>query len=299
MTLRRSILLVGGDDEAAPRHAITTSNADLVCLDLEDTVVPSRKAAARQQIARLLSEDIWGRSARAFRINAATTPYAQDDLVDVLSACRGRVDTVFLSKADTVHDIWWADQLITRLSAELGIGHTIKMTVGIESAQALTHVDAIASCSRRIESLGFAIGDLSTSLGVRVGPYLHDRSLYPGDLYHFVRARINLAAKANGLLALDGPWPMINDHATLAEDARWGAMLGYDGKMALAIEQVKVIHEAYRPTPAELARAQLLMKKYEEATAQGRGHGLVDGEFIDLVTLGHARATISKASAPI
>jgi len=299
MALRRSVLLVGGDDEATQRRAITQGGADLVCLDLEDTVVPDRKPAARAQIARLLAEDIWGRTARAYRINAASTPWWRDDLLEVLRPARGRVDTVFLSKVDTPDDVRCVDEVLEQLTRELGLKHTIRMTVGIETAQALTAIDAIASASKRIESLGFAIGDLSTSLGVRVGPYLHNRALYPGDLFHFVKSRINLAAKTNGLLSLDGPWPMINDHATLAEDARWGAMLGLDGKMALAIEQVRVIHEAYRPTEAELTRARMLVQKYEEAVAQGRGHGLVNGEFIDLVTLAHARDTISRSEAPL
>jgi citrate lyase subunit beta/citryl-CoA lyase len=298
MALRRSVLLVGGNDEATQRAGIA-SNADVVCLDLEDTVAPERKAFARGQIARLLAEDIWGRSARAYRINGVSTPYAHADIVDVVTACKGHVDIIFMSKVESDHDVWWADQLLTKLSSELGLTHTIRLAVGIESAKALTRVDAIASASPRIEALGFAIGDLNISLGVRIGQYLHDRSLYPGDLNHFTRSRINLAAKSNGLLAIDGPWPMINDHATLDQDARWGAMLGYDGKIALSADQIPVIHEAFRPTPTEVARAELLIRKFNEAAARGEAHGLVDGEFIDPVTLGLMRATLEKAAAPL
>lgn len=299
MPLRRSVLLAAGDDEARLRASIATANADLVCLDLEDTVVPERKGAARAMIARLFSADIWGRTQRAYRINAVATPFAHDDVVEVLTACRGRVDTIFMSKADGADDVRWVDQLVSRLSVELGVDQRIGLTVGIESAQALTRVDDIAASSPRIDALGFAIGDLSNSLGVRVGPYLRNRSLYPGDLYHFVRARINLAAKARGLQSLDGPWPMINDHATLLEDARWGAMLGFDGKMALSVDQVKVIHEAYRPSAEEIQHARRLLALYEKSAAQGSGHGFIDGEFIDLVSVGQARDTLARAAAPL
>ena len=235
MPLRRTTLFVSGTmDEAAQRQIISTCGADLVSLDLEDTVVPARKAEARKTIAKLLTEDIWGRSDRAVRINAVTSPFAKDDLVEVLTGARGRVDTILMSKPESADEIRWVDQEITRLGKEVGFDHPIKLCVGIESAQALTDIDKIAASSPRIECLGFAIGDLSGSLGIPVGMFMQDRSLYPGDLFHFHRARINLAAKTHGLMAMDAPWPVINDHATLAEDARWGMMMGFDGKLALA-----------------------------------------------------------------
>jgi citrate lyase subunit beta/citryl-CoA lyase len=299
MLLRRSVLLAAGEDENQLRDTIVGADADLICLDLEDTVAPSRKAQARERVARLLNADIWGRSGRAFRINAFDTPYAHEDLVAVLGAAGGRVDAILLSKVESEREVWWADQLITRLAGECGFEDRIKLIVGIESARALTDIDHIAASSQRIEMLGFAIGDLSISLGVRIGPYLQDRSLYPGDLNHFVRARINLAAKAHGLLALDGPWPMINDHATLAEDARWGSMLGMDGKLALAPEQIGVIHEVYRPSKAEVAWAERMLALYRSSLEAGEGSGVCDGQFFDPVTVGLAQATLARAAAPL
>lgn len=299
MSLRRSILLAAGDDEARLRETIRAANADMICLDLEDTVVPECKPAARAMIARLFNADIWGRTARAYRINALSTPFAEADLVDVIGNAPGRVDAVFMSKVDSEAEVVRADAIIARVAAGRSDADAIRLVVGIESAQALTRIDRIAASSPRIEMLGFAIGDLSNSLGVRVGPYLRDRGLYPGDLYHFVRSRINLAAKAHGQQSLDGPWPMINDHATLAEDARWGAMLGMDGKMALSVDQVRVIHEAYRPTEGEIARARRLLDLYAKAVAQGAGHGLIEGEFIDAVTVGQSQATLRRAAAPL
>lgn len=299
MALRRSVLLAAGENERQLEQMIRTSNADLVCLDLEDTVAPSRKKPARERVARLLAADIWGRSGRAFRINAFDTPYAHDDLVEVLIAARGRVDTIFLSKVESEREVWWADQLITRLAREHGFDSDIKLCVGIESASALTDIDRIAASSSRIEMLGFAIGDLSISLGVRIGSYLQDRSLYPGDLNHFVRARINLAAKAHGLQALDGPWPNVNDHATLAEDARWGAMLGMDGKLALAVDQVRVIHEAYRPSTAEVQWSERMLELFRKSVEAGEGSGVSDGQFFDPVTVGLAQATLARAAAPL
>ena len=98
---------------------------------------------------------------------------------------------------------------------------------------------------------------------------------------------------------MDAPWPIINDHATLAEDARWGMMLGFDGKLALAPEQIKVIHTAYRPTPDQIAHAEWTLEQYRKSVASGDGSTTVDGEFLDMVNVGFAEKTLSRAAAPV
>ncbi|WP_231469621.1 CoA ester lyase [Novosphingobium sp. CECT 9465] len=214
--------------------------------------------------------------------------------------CKGdNRHTLFLSKPDTVEDILWVDERIAELRQKGASLHSIGYVVGIESAQALTYIDKLASCSPNIEALGFAIGDISGSLGIHIAAYIMDRSLYPGDLFHFHRARIILAARTHGLWALDAPWPVINDHATLAQDARWGAMMGFDGKLVLASEQVRVVHEAYRPTDAELNRARSILAKMDELKSVGEGAGMAEGEFLDPVVIAPAMATIARAEAPL
>lgn len=300
MKLRRTTIFIPGTlGEAETRQRIQTCNADLICLDLEDTVAPERKQEARESIVRMLHEDIWGRSAKAVRINAVSSPFASDDIATVVGKAGGKLDTIFLSKPETVDEIQWLDGEIGRHRAMAGFENAIGYVVGIESAQALTNIDRLASCSANIEALGFAIGDLSASLGVHIAAYIMDRSLYPGDLFHFHRARIILAARTYGLWALDAPWPIINDHATLAQDARWGAMMGFDGKLVLAPEQVRVVHEAYRPTSAELERARMVLAQMEAMQAAGDGSGMAGGEFLDPVVIAPAMATIARAEAPL
>jgi citrate lyase subunit beta / citryl-CoA lyase len=300
MKLRRTTLFVPGTmPEPQVRETIATCNADLICLDLEDTVAPARKSEARALIVRLLNEDIWGRSARAVRINAVSSAHAEADIVAVVGGAGNRVGTLLLSKPESTTEIAWIDALIARLRAERSIGEAIGYLVGIESARALTDIDKLASCSPNVEGLGFAIGDLSASLGVHISAYLQDRTLYPGDLFHFHRARIILAARTYGLWALDAPWPMVNDHATLAEDARWGAMMGFDGKLVLVPAQVRTVHEAYRPTEAELNYARQVLERMERLSRSGDASGVVDGQFIDPVVIAPARATIARAEAPL
>jgi citrate lyase subunit beta / citryl-CoA lyase len=296
MKLRRTTIFIPGTmAEDQMREMIGSCGADLICLDLEDTVIPARKAEAREMIVRLLNADIWGRAARAVRINAVSSPYAEDDIRVVVSGAGVRIDTLLLSKPESAEEILWIDGII----AEYQLSHRIGYIVGIESAWALTHIDMLSSCSPNVEALGFAIGDLSASLGVNIGAYLQDRTRYPGDLFHFHRARIILAARTHGLWALDAPWPMVNDHATLSEDAKWGAMMGFDGKLVLVPAQVRTVHEAYRPTDAELAYARGVIAKLEEMEAGGEGSGVDGGQFIDPVVIAPARKIIARAEAPL
>jgi citrate lyase subunit beta / citryl-CoA lyase len=294
--LRRTTIFIPGTmDEGQMRAMIATCGADLICLDLEDTVIPARKAEAREMIVRLLNADIWGRAARAVRINAVSSPFAEDDIRVVVSGAGARIDTLLLSKPESAEEILWIDGVIGAHNLPNRIGYI----VGIESAWALTNIDLLSSCSPNVEALGFAIGDLSASLGVNIGAYLQDRSRYPGDLFHFHRARIILAARTHGLWALDAPWPMVNDHATLSEDAKWGAMMGFDGKLVLVPAQVRTVHEAYCPSEAELAYARGVIAKLEAMEKDGDGSGVDGDQFIDPVVIAPARKTIARAEAPL
>jgi citrate lyase subunit beta/citryl-CoA lyase len=296
MKLRRTTIFIPGTmAEPQMREMIATCGADLICLDLEDTVIPARKAEAREMIVRLLNADIWGRAARAVRINAVSSPYAEDDIRVVVNGAGWRIDTLLLSKPESAEEIHWIDGII----GEYQLPNCIGYIVGIESAWALTNIDMLSSCSPNVEALGFAIGDLSASLGVNIGAYLQDRSRYPGDLFHFHRARIILAARTHGLWALDAPWPMVNDHTTLSEDAKWGAMMGFDGKLVLVPAQVRTVHEAYRPSCAELAYARGVIAKLEAMEQDGEGSGVDGGQFIDPVVITPARKTIARAEAPL
>lgn len=300
MKLRRTTIFIPGTmEEGAVRALIQTCGADLICLDLEDTVHATRKQEARDLVVRLLSEDIWGRAGKAVRINALSSEYAEDDVRVVVGEAGKHIDTLLLSKPESPDEILQLDRWIDRLRAERGFSNSIGYLVGIESAYALTNIDAIASCSPNIEGLGLAIGDLSVSLQINIGAYLQDRSKYPGDLFHFHRARLILAARTHGLWAMDPPWPIVNDHATLSEDARWGMMMGFDGKLVLAPQQVRTVHEAYRPSEAEVAYARDVLEKMEALASAGEGSGMSGEVFLDPVVIEPAKRTLARFEAPL
>lgn len=300
MKLRRTTIFVPGtnsEDEA--REIIKTCGADIVCLDLEDTVVSARKGEARISLVKLLNEDIWGETIPAIRINAISTQFAEDDIVQVVGGAGDKIETIFLSKPEGVEEIHWLDNLIEKVAKENGISTNIGYVVGVESAAVLTYIDDYCTASPNVQGLGFAIGDLSTSLGVSISSYILNRDIYPGDLFHFYKSRLILAARTHGLWAMDGPWPVVNDHVTLAEDARWGAIMGFDGKLVLVPAQIKTVHEAYRPSDVEIEYAESMLAELARMESVGSASGVKGEHFIDPVVAGHARATLARAKAPI
>jgi citrate lyase subunit beta/citryl-CoA lyase len=131
----------------------------------------------------MLHEDIWGRSAKAVRINAVSSPFASDDIATVVGKAGGKLDTIFLSKPETVDEIQWRDKLAAIVPLA-GFENAIGYVVGIESAQALTNIDRLA-CSANIEALGFAIGDPECIAWCAYRRLYYGPVFYPGDLFHF------------------------------------------------------------------------------------------------------------------
>jgi citrate lyase subunit beta/citryl-CoA lyase len=300
MKLRRTTIFVPGtisEDEA--REIIKTCGADIVCLDLEDTVVAARKGEARKSLVKLLNEDIWGETIPAIRINAISTGFAEDDIIEVVGGAGDKIESILMSKPESVDEIKWLDNLIEKVAKDNGISTNIGYIVGVESAAVLTYIDDYCTASPNVQGLGFAIGDLSTSLGIQVSSYMMNRDIYPGDLYHFHKSRIILAARTHGLWAMDGPWPVVSDLVTLEEDARWGAVMGFDGKLVLVPSQIKTVHKAYRPSEAEIEYAETMLAELARMETEGSASGVTGEHFIDPVVAGHARATLARAKAPI
>src|SRR5438874_1193542 len=183
------------------------SDADLVFLDLEDAVAQPQKEAARDNVVRALRELDWGKKLRAVRVNGADTRWAHDDVIAVVEGAGANLDLLILPKVKAPRDVWFFDTLLEQLETKLGLGKRIGLEALIEETAALARVEEIAACSPRLEALILGFGDLSASQGVR----LPLASGYPGDLWHYARARVVVAARAHGLDAIDGPFANFRD----------------------------------------------------------------------------------------
>jgi len=161
----------------------------------------------------------------------------------------------------------------------------IGIEVLIESASGVQQVDEIARSSARLEALIFGPGDLSASLGLgqlTIGTLEGD---YAGDIWHYALMRLLVAARANGLLAIDGPYAAFADLPGLERSARRTAALGYDGKWVIHPSQIDTVNRLYSPDPATYARAEGILAAYRLATeGEGRGAVRYEGEMIDEAT---------------
>ncbi len=265
------------------------STADLVFLDLEDSVTPAAKPAARRTVAAGLTELDWGRKTRAVRINAPGSEWADDDLAAVVPAAGAHLDVVIVPKVRGGDDVRRVADRLDELEAGLGRETPIGIEVLIEEVEALIAVEEIAASSDRLEALIFGSGDMAASQGVRTS--LLGGS--PGDPWIYHRSRIAVAARAAGLAAIDGPyWGAIADLDGYEAECLRVSTLGFTGKWAIHPGQIDPANRAFSPTPDEVAHARRVLEACSAAAADGRGAVALDGVMVDAVDIRLAEAVI-------
>ncbi len=284
LRLRRSELSTPGTSEKMMAKA-AASEADLVFLDLEDAVAPSEKEAARQPIIQALNGLDWGKKVRAVRINGTHTHWCHEDLTAVVGGAGKNLDIVIIPKVKAPRDVWFVESMLTQLEMKHGLEPgRIGIEILIEETEALARVEEIAGCSTRLEALILGVGDLSASQGMRLGHIGVAKGKYPGDIWHYARTRMIVAARANGLDAIDGPFADFRDGETYREEAGWASALGAVGKWAIHPSQVALANDVFSPTEDEVRRAKSMVAKVREAEAAGQGAANSGGVMIDAAT---------------
>jgi citrate lyase subunit beta/citryl-CoA lyase len=254
--------------------------ADVVVLDLEDTVPPAAKDEARAAVpalAAVLAEQSAG--TRLLRVNAPDTPWFGVDM-----AClAGRdIDGVVVPKVDGPATVDHIDSLAAQ-AARPGL----PVIAGIESARGVSTVEVVAP---RVAAVYFGAEDFVADMGGRRTP-AHTEVLY-------ARSRVALAARVAEIPALDQVCFDLANEAGFRRDAELGRDLGYAGKMCLNPGQVRWANEVWTPTEAELARAAAAIAAHDEAVARGEGVAFLDGRLIDLPAVRLARAVLAAGATP-
>jgi citrate lyase subunit beta/citryl-CoA lyase len=256
---------------------------DEVMLDLEDSVAPSAKGEARELAVAALGAGGWDGRLIALRVNDATTQWAYQDVIAAVTGAPGLVDSLILPKVSSAAHVTWLDTLLSQVELVAGVpvGKT-RIEVQIEDAPGLAAVEEIAAASPRLVSLIFGPGDFMASVGMRSVTVGGQPDGYPFDAHHYTLMRILVAARANGLQAIDGPYGRIRDLDGLRASAGSVAALGYDGKWVLHPSQVDIVNSAFTPGAEEYARALRIVDAYEKATgSERRGAVMLDDEMID------------------
>lgn len=292
----------GSRAEIFPKMA--ASPADVINLDLEDSVAPSDKEAAREAVARAASEIDWGRRTLSVRINGLDTPWWHRDVLAV-AASGERVDRIMIPKVGSPQDVYAVEALLAAAEAEAGRARPIALEVIIESAAGIAHVEAIAAASPRLVAMSLGAADFAASMGMATTGIggtqedyymLREGARYWADPWHWAQAAIVAACRTHGLLPVDGPFGDFGDDEGFRAQARRSAVLGMVGKWAIHPKQVRLANEVFTPPEDAVREAREILQAMEDAKRGGAGAAVYKGRLVDIASARQAEGIVRQAA---
>lgn len=281
MRARRSCLSVPGSSPKMLTKAPTLP-ADMVFMDLEDSVAPLAKEEARGNVIDALKNNDWTGKTVVVRINSIDTQWAADDLKTIVETAGSYLDCVMVPKVQHAHEVHFVDHMLRMIETNTGLDKRIGIEAQIETATGLRNVHEIAHASDRLETLIFGPADMSASLGLPTVTAGLPMPGYPGDHWHWVLETILVAARDAGVQAIDGPYLLIKDLDGFREMAMRARALGYDGKWALHPGQIDVLNDVFTPGQEEYDKAEAVLDAYKHATEiERKGAVMFGNEMID------------------
>lgn len=284
----RSLLFVPGDDPKKLGKA-PSSGADALIVDLEDSVAPARKEAARATAAAFLAEAPVEGPRLYLRINDLRTGLPEGDLDAVLSP---RLAGVMLPKCNGGADVARLDAMLRIEEARHGLtqGALTILVVATETAASLFAMGSLAGCSPRLEGVSWGAEDLSADLGAETARDADGRYTDP---YRLARTLCLLGATAAGALPIDAVYPDFRDLDGLRAEARAARRDGFLAKLAIHPAQVAVVNEVFAPDERALAEARAIVAAF--AADPGSGTIGLDGRMVDRPHLLRARRLLASA----
>jgi len=282
--MRRSMLFLPGNN---PNLLINGSilGADAVILDLEDSVAPSEKVAARILVRNTMRYMDFGRCEIIVRINSVDTDFWKDDLDTVIPQ---KPSLILLPKSGSPTDVLEADRYITEAEARFGVEPgSVGLMPLIETALGVENAYAIAACSPRVKALFLGAEDLTADLQCK--------RTKEGREIEYARTRLVVAARAAGVDVYDTPFTDVNDDEGIYTDAALAKALGFSGKASISPRHVEAINHVFTPTMEEIDYAYEVMDAIEQAKAQGKGAIALRGKMIDAPIVSRAQRTIDTA----
>ncbi|MPZ24334.1 MAG: CoA ester lyase [Dehalococcoidia bacterium] len=286
MTLNRSFLFVPAIREKMLEKA-PESEADVVVLDLEDSVPPAEKARARELAARhapLIAAA--GRQVHV-RVNAISTGLARDDVAGILGP---GVSGISLPKVEGPQEVREFDVIMREYELERGMRPgSIGAVIWIESAPGLLAVYESLTASSRVTGAALGHEDWTAHMGI-------ERS-GAGEELDYARNVISVAARAAGVLALDGPYSDFRDDEGLERECARLKQMAIKGKFCIHPRQLPIANKAFAPGPEEVAYARRVVEAWEQGAREGKGAVQLDGKMIDIPVANRARGVLETAAA--
>jgi len=275
--------------------------------NLEDAIPADAKEAARSGFIEMAKANDFGSTGLWTRINALNSPWALDDVVEILAAVGNKLDVVMLPKVEGAWDIHYLDQLLAQLEAKHAVRRPILIHAILETAEGVDNVASIAAASPRMHGISLGPADLAASRAMkttRVGgghpeyKVLADaaadggtRAAYQQDLWHYTFAKMVDACAAAGIKPFYGPFGDFADPQACKVQFRNAFLMGCVGAWTLHPSQVPIAKRVFSPDPAEVAFA----RKIIAAMPDGTGAVMIDGKMQDDATWKQAKVLVDLA----
>jgi malyl-CoA/(S)-citramalyl-CoA lyase len=279
---------------------------DVVLGNLEDAIPVEAKGAARAGFIEMAKSVDYGATGLWTRINALNSPWALDDVTEIVAAAGDKLDVIMLPKVDGPWDIHYLDQLLAQLEARHKLTKPILIHAILETAQGVNNVEAIATASPRMHGMSLGPADLAASRAMkttRVGgghpeyKVIADaagsapRAVFQQDLWHYTIAKMVDACAAAGIKAFYGPFGDFSDLAACEAQFRNAFLMGCLGAWTLHPTQIGIAKTVFSPDPDEVAFA----KKIVDAMPDGAGAVMIDGKMQDDATWKQAKVLLDLA----
>jgi len=281
------------------------AQVDVVLGNLEDAIPAADKEAARQGFIALARSNEFGGTGLWTRINALASPWALDDITEIVATVGRKLDVIMVPKVDGPWDIHYLDQLLAQLEARHLVDKPILIHAILETAEGVNNAAAIASASPRMHGISLGPADLAASRAMkttRVGgghpgyQVLADaasgeRASYQQDLWHYTLAKMVDACAAAGIKPFYGPFGDFADPQACEAQFRNAFIMGCAGAWSLHPSQIEIAKRVFSPDPSEVAAAMAILK----AMPDGTGAVMIDGKMQDDATWKQAKVLVDLA----
>ncbi len=302
--------LFGPGSRPAIFEKMAGSDADVINLDLEDSVSPGDKDEARKNIIAAIGDIDWGNKTLSVRINGLDTPYWYRDVVDLLENGSERLDQIMIPKVGNAGDLYAVDALVSAVETAKNRKKKIGFEIIIETAAGLANINEIATGSPRLEAMSLGAADYAASMGMAttgIGGTQANYYMLPGDAetperaahypdpWHMATVAIVAACRTHGILPVDGPFGDFSDAEGFTAQANRSATLGMVGKWAIHPKQVALANEVFTPSEAQITEAREILQAMQEAEAAGQGAAVYKGRLVDLASIRQAEVIVRQS----
>ena len=279
------------------------SAADVINLDLEDSVAPSDKDQARENIISATHEVEWNNKTLSVRINSLDTPYWYRDVIDLLEKASNRLDQIMIPKVGNAADVYAVDALVTAIETAKNRTKSIALEVIIESAAGISNVQEIASSSPRLVAMSLGAADFAASMGMQTTGIggtqenyymLNNGEKHWSDPWHWAQTAIVAACRTNGILPVDGPFGDFSDEEGFRAQARRSATLGMVGKWAIHPKQIVLANEIFTPSKTAVMEAREILEAMKLAKNNGEGATVYKGRLVDIASIKQAEVIVQQ-----